>query len=149
MTARRRLLRALGAGAALAALPPALARGGLPPVMVYAGLECGCCGQWVAHLRASGFQVEVKLTEDVSSVKRDFGVPPALHSCHTAIVAGYLIEGHVPAEDIKLLLRERSPVRGLAVPGMVPGSPGMEQGAPQPYATLAFDERGARVFARH
>jgi hypothetical protein len=76
-------------------------------------------------------------------------VPDALASCHTALVGGYAIEGHVPASDVWRLLRERPRVIGLAVPGMVVGSPGMEGGPPQPYSTLAFDERGTRVFARH
>ena len=87
--------------------------------------------------------------DDVTPVKRKLGVPESLYSCHTASVDGYVIEGHVPAADIKRLLRERPPVRGLAVPGMVIGSPGMEQGAPRPYATLAFGARGTSVFQQH
>ena len=86
---------------------------------------------------------------DMSPIRDRYGVPSALASCHTAIVAGYAIEGHVPVADIKRLLLERPKVVGLAVPGMVVGSPGMEQGPPQRYATLAFDARGYRVFAQH
>ena len=86
---------------------------------------------------------------DVMPIKRSSGVPDALASCHTALVDGYALEGHVPAADVWRLLRERPKVTGLAVPGMVVGSPGMEQGQPQPFATIAFDARGTRVFARH
>jgi hypothetical protein len=100
-------------------------------------------------MRANGFRVETHEIADVALVRRRYGVPESLASCHTAVVAGYAIEGHVPASDIRRLLRERPKVRGLAVPGMVPGSPGMVQGPSQPYATLAFDDRGSRVFGRH
>ena len=96
-----------------------------------------------------GFKVETHEIDDVTPIRRRYGVPDHLASCHTAVVGGYAIEGHVPASDIEWLLRERPKVRGLAVPGMVPGSPGMDQGPPQPYETLAFDDRGSRIFARH
>jgi len=120
-----------------------------PLVSVYKSPTCGCCGEWVKHLRANGFRVETHEVVDVTPVRRRYGVPDHLASCHTALVGGYAIEGHVPASDIRRLLRERPRVRGLAVPGMVPGSPGMEQGPPQPYETLAFNGRGSRIFARH
>lgn len=120
-----------------------------PLVSVYKSPTCGCCGEWVKHIRANGFRVETHDSADVGPVRRRYGVPDRLASCHTAVVGGYAIEGHVPASDIRRLLRERPKVTGLAVPGMVAGSPGMEQGPPQPYATLAFDDRGSRVFARH
>jgi hypothetical protein len=115
---------------------------------------CGCCGEWVKHLRANGFAVEAKYVDDIVAVKRAQGVPEALWSCHTALVGGYAIEGHVPAADIVRLLGERprvngAPARGLAVPGMPAGAPGMEQGAPQSYATIAFGPDGSRIFARH
>src|SRR5512139_2784654 len=138
--------------AALAALwvgaPDAPAQG-MPRVVVYKNAACGCCGEWVRHMRANGFRVETQEVDDVTPVRRGSGVPDALASCHTALVGGYAIEGHVPAADVWRLLRERPAVRGLAVPGMVVGSPGMEQGTPQPYATIAFDARGTRVFAQH
>jgi hypothetical protein len=120
-----------------------------PKVSVYKSPACGCCGEWVKHMRANGFRVETHEVADVAPFRLRYGVPDALGSCHTAVVGGYAIEGHVPASDIQRLLREQPSVRGLAVPGMVPGSPGMEQGPAQPYATLAFDARGSRVFARH
>jgi hypothetical protein len=100
-------------------------------------------------MRANGFFVETKDVDDLSKVRRAGAVPDALASCHTAFVGGYVIEGHVPAADVWRLLRERPPVKGLSVPGMVVGSPGMEQGTPRPYATIAFDGRGTRVFAQH
>jgi hypothetical protein len=100
-------------------------------------------------MQASGFRVETREIADVTPIRRKYGVPEELSSCHTAVVGGYAIEGHVPAADIKRLLRERTKAKGLAVPGMVPGSPGMDQGSPQPYATLVFDERGSKVFERH
>jgi hypothetical protein len=119
------------------------------PVTVYKSPTCGCCGEWVKHMRANGFRVEVLEVEDVTPYRRGSMVPDHLASCHTALVGGYAIEGHVPADDIRRLLRERPRVIGLSVPGMVVGSPGMEQGPPEPYATIAFDERGSQVFARH
>ena len=100
-------------------------------------------------MRANGFRVVTMDVADVMPIKRSSGVPDALASCHTALVGGYAIEGHVPAADVWRLLRERPKVKGLAVPGMVVGSPGMEQGPAQPFATIAFDERGSRVYARH
>jgi hypothetical protein len=144
---RRRFVQALGVLCALGSAPGAHAQA-MPLVGVYKSPACGCCGEWVAHLRASGFRVEVRDANDVSPVKRRYGVPDRLASCHTAVVEGYAIEGHVPAADIQRLLRERPRVAGLAVPGMVPGSPGMA-GAPQPYDTLAFDAGRSWVFQRH
>jgi hypothetical protein len=120
-----------------------------PQVTVYKSPACGCCGGWVSHMRANGFRVDTMDVADVMPIKRKNGVPDSLASCHTALVGGYALEGHVPAADVWRLLRERPAVRGLAVPGMVVGSPGMEQGPPQRYATIAFDARGTRVFAQH
>lgn len=148
MTERRSLLRAAGALLLLGLVPRAGAQSAAL-MQVYKSPTCGCCGEWVKHVRAGGLQVATHDLNDVSPIRRRYGVPGALASCHTAVIAGYAIEGHVPVADIKRLLRERPKVIGLAVPGMVAGSPGMEQGAPQRYETLVFDERGYRVFARH
>jgi hypothetical protein len=148
MYTRRRFARAAGAALLLGALPQARSQHA-PLVTVYKNPACGCCGEWVKHIQANGFKVETRELADVTAIRRRYGVPDRLASCHTAVVGGYAIEGHVPADDIKRLLRERPRVRGLAVPGMVVASPGMEQGPPQPYATLAFDDRGSRIFARH
>lgn len=100
-------------------------------------------------MRENGFRVERRDLADVTPMKRQLGVPQSLWSCHTALVDGYAVEGHVPAADIKRLLRERPKAIGLAAPGMPVGSPGMEQGAPQPYSTVLFDSHSSRVFERH
>jgi hypothetical protein len=110
--------------------------------------QCGCCKKWVEHLEDSGFEVQVVDMDSVELVKRQNGVPDALGSCHTALVEGYVVEGHVPADLIQRLLRERPKVRGLAVPGMPMGSPGMEGPRKQPYQVLTFDADGkTAVFA--
>ena len=105
---------------------------------------------WVAHLEQNGFTVRATDVPSLTPVKRQAGIPRGLASCHTALVDGYIVEGHVPASDIKRLLAERPDVRGIAVPGMPIGSPGMEGPNPQPYDVLAFDEDGAvSHFASH
>jgi len=121
-----------------------------PAVQVYKSATCGCCSKWVDHLRAAGFAVEATNVPDVNLYKQEHGVPPQLASCHTALVDGYVIEGHVPADDVIKLLRERPEIIGLAVPGMPMGSPGMESSQPQYFETIAFDSSGARsVFMAH
>ena len=105
---------------------------------------------WVSHLRKNGFAVRSTDVPDMRSVKRQAGVPRAVSSCHTAMVEGYIVEGHVPADDVKRLLAERPDVRGIAVPGMPIGSPGMEGPNPQPYDVITFDEDGNLThFASH
>lgn len=113
-------------------------------VQVYKSPTCGCCGDWIEHLREHGFTVDVIDQPNMTAVKGELGLPGAMTSCHTARVAGYLVEGHVPADDIRRLLDERPDVAGLAVPGMPVGSPGMEiEGrAADPYEVLAFDRDG-------
>lgn len=121
-------------------------------VTVYKSPACECCGKWVEHLRNSGFRVTTVDREDVTPVKEQYGVSEQLASCHTAIVDGYVVEGHVPAEDIKRLLRERPAVTGIAASGMPVGTPGMEMpGNPgEPYDVVSFDRQGkTRVFASH
>lgn len=111
---------------------------------------CGCCKAWVEHMRKAGFEVKVNEVEDVTPTARRLGVPDRLRSCHTTEAGGYVIEGHVPAADVKRLLAQKPKALGLAVPGMVVGSPGMEGGRPQPYQTLLFDKSGkTKVFAAH
>jgi hypothetical protein len=149
MISRRSLVHALGALFALGMLPRVQAQSATA-MQVFKSPACGCCGEWEKHMRASGFRLETHNLTDVVPTKRKLGVPESLWSCHTATLDGYVFEGHVPSSDVRRLLRERAKVRGLAVPGMVAGSPGMEQGPPKPYATLAFDERGrSRVFEQH
>lgn len=99
-----------------------------PNVVVYKNASCGCCAVWVDHLRAHGFPVEVHDVDNLEPLKERVGVPPAMGSCHTAEVGGYFVEGHVPAADIQRLLAEKPDAKGLTVPGMPIGSPGMEQG---------------------
>ncbi len=119
------------------------------PVTMYTSEDCPCCHKWAAHMEASGFVVATMTVADVSSKKDQFGVPVDLRSCHTAEIGGYVVEGHVPAGDVKRFLAERSAERGLAVPGMPGGSPGMESDPKVPYEVLAFRADGTtRVFAR-
>jgi len=127
------------------------ARASTTAVVVYKTPTCGCCSLWVDHLRENGFVVEVHDVRDTTPMRRREGVPARLGSCHTATVGGYAIEGHVPAAEIKRLLRERPRVDGLAVPGMPIGSPGMEMGSRQDaYEVLAFNSAGdTTVFARY
>jgi hypothetical protein len=109
---------------------------------VYKSPTCGCCAKWVDHVRAAGFVVTVHDTADVTPIKVANGVPEAAYSCHTAVVDGYVIEGHVPADVIRRLLRERPPVVGIAAPGMPAGSPGMEGMISQRYDVVTFDRAG-------
>ena len=119
-------------------------------IAVYKTPWCGCCDAWVDHLRENGFSVSVMEIDDLTPIKRQQSVPAALQSCHTAIVDGYAIEGHIPASDIERLLAQRPDADGLAVPGMPIGSPGMEQGDRRdPYAVILFSKDGQSVFSRH
>jgi hypothetical protein len=113
-------------------------------MVVYKTPTCGCCRAWVDHVKAAGFAVEVRDMPDVAPVKREHGLPGHLASCHTAIVDGYVVEGHVPADVIRRMLRERPQVAGIAVPGMPMGSPGMEVpgGRKDPYDIIAFSRDG-------
>lgn len=124
---------------------------GQPTVEVWKSATCKCCSKWVEHLRQSGFNVTVHNQSDVSPIKAKLGVPERLAACHTGAVGGYVVEGHVPAEDIKRMLAEKPPIKGLAVPGMPVGSPGMEQGERHdPYDTLSIAADGTtRAFAQH
>ena len=122
----------------------------LPVVEIYKSAYCGCCKTWAEHLQKSGFKVIQHDVEDVPAARKKLGMPEKFGSCHTARAGQYLVEGHVPAADIKRLLKERPKAIGLAVPSMPPGSPGMESDNPIPYDTLLVGEDGnARVFARH
>ena len=149
---RLRLLAGAAAFVALSRLPAADRAGAaaLPDVVVYKSPTCGCCTEWVAHLRRHGFQVRSEDVTDLQAVKARHRVPPDLQSCHTALVGGYVVEGHVPADLVERLLRERPKAVGLAVPGMPVGSPGMEvPGArAERYEVVTFDRSGRRgVFA--
>lgn len=122
-----------------------------PVITVYKSPSCECCLQWVTHLEENGFVVKIESQEELRSVRARLGVPDRLAACHTGVVNGYVVEGHVPAEDIKRLLVEKPAAKGIAVPGMPLGSPGMEQGGRRdPYLVLLFQSDGrTSVFAQH
>jgi hypothetical protein len=127
----------------VAAGTPGLAQAPKPvPVTVYKSPTCGCCGKWVELMRAAGFDVTVSDMPDIAPMKDKQGVPTALRSCHTALVGGYAIEGHVPVDLIKKLLKEKPNAAGLAVPGMPMGSPGMEGDTKDTYNVVLFDKTG-------
>lgn len=120
-------------------------------IVVHRSPSCMCCGKWLAHLKENNFNVKDIITDDVQAIKDKYGVTQELASCHTAIVDGYVIEGHVPADDIKKLLKTKPKTVGLAVPGMVNGSPGMEMGDKKdPYKVVSFDhEKQVKVFSSY
>ena len=121
-----------------------------PQVNVFKSRTCNCCSKWAEHLGANGFTVNVKDVDSTAVYRRQYGVPQKLQSCHTAVVEGYVIEGHVPAADIQRLLKTRPAGKGLAVPGMPMGSPGMEGARSEPYSVMLFDSAGrATVFQNH
>ena len=135
--------------AALLALPLA-ASAAQPVIEVYKTATCGCCKEWVKHLEANGFKVKAQDVANPSDYREKFGIPAEYGSCHTGHVNGYAIEGHVPAGDIKRLLAERPKARGLAVPAMPMGSPGMEGPRKDPYEVLLVKDGGkASVFKRY
>ena len=138
---------ALALAAAFAA--PAFSAG--DEVVMYKDPNCGCCTKWAEHMRAAGFKVKEIKSPQMSTVKREAGVPQAMASCHTAKVGGYVVEGHVPAADVKRLLAEKPKVVGIAAPGMPMGSPGMEGAYPADrYEVVSFAADGTtRVFANH
>jgi hypothetical protein len=127
-------------------------RAASPSIRVYKDPSCGCCTAWVDHLNASGFSATVDEMTDMAAVKAKLGVPDDLTSCHTGLVGGYAIEGHVPADDIKRLLKEKPKAAGIAVPGMPLNSPGMEVSDQpnEPYTVWLFTKDGKRsAFAKH
>ncbi|MCZ4304332.1 DUF411 domain-containing protein [Zoogloeaceae bacterium G21618-S1] len=123
----------------------------LPEATMYKDPNCGCCSKWADHMREAGFKVKEMPSRDMAGIKAQLGVPEAMSSCHTARVGKYVIEGHVPAADVKRLLAEQpAGARGLSAPGMPMGSPGMEGGIPDRYDVVQFnDDGGEAVFARH
>jgi hypothetical protein len=145
---RRQFLLALGA---LPLAPGRLAAAVTPEVLVYKDVSCGCCGGWVEHMKAAGFSMSVEEVKGTSAIRRRLGMPQAYGACHTATVEGYVLEGHVPAEEVKRLLATRPAAVGLSVPGMPVGSPGMEVGnRVDPYEVMLIDLKGqAAVFSRY
>ena len=146
----RRLLLALGGvavvvgGALFINSAPTMAE-----VVVYKNPSCGCCSKWADHLRAKGFSVEVKAVNNMGDVKERFGTPWKMESCHTALIDSYVIEGHVPVREINRLLAERPEVKGLAVPGMPAGSPGMEGRYTDSYNVMLFRSDGSTEVYAH
>ncbi|HTV03466.1 MAG TPA: DUF411 domain-containing protein [Luteitalea sp.] len=143
-------------GAAVAALTltgavvMAQGKAATPTVLVHKTPTCGCCGKWVSHLEAAGFKVEVQNHDEMTASRAQHKLPEATRSCHFALVGPYVVEGHVPAADVKKLLASKPAIKGIAVPGMPAGSPGMESPNPQKYDTLAFTADGkTSVFASH
>jgi hypothetical protein len=137
-----------GASAPLAVATPARER----QMLVHKSPTCGCCTAWVDHMRAAGFQVEVRETDNLHPIKERVGVPLGKGSCHTAEIGGYFIEGHVPAEDVKRLLAQKPNAKGLVLPGMPAGSPGMElpDGRTEPYTVeLVHPDGSTEAFATH
>lgn len=122
-----------------------------PPMVVYKSASCGCCKAWIAHMKQNGFSVTANDVDNMNPIKERVGIPAGMGSCHTGEVAGYFIEGHVPAEDVKRLLQEKPDAKGLTVPRMPIGSPGMESGDHrEPYDVLLVHKDGSTsVFAHH
>lgn len=119
-------------------------------ITVYKSPTCGCCKNWITHLEDNGFKVNAIDSNDMASIKDQQGIPMGARSCHTAIINNYVIEGHVPAQDIKNLLKEKRKVAGLAVPGMPMGSPGMEGPRKDKYMVYEFDKTGhAKIVNRY
>jgi hypothetical protein len=115
-----------------------------PQMTVYKSPTCGCCSKWVEHMQANGFDVKAINVDDIEKVKRDHGVPASAASCHTGIVNGYVVEGHVPADAVLKMLKDKPAIAGIAVPGMPMGSPGMEVpgGQKDAYTIVSFDKTG-------
>jgi hypothetical protein len=153
MISRRDFLAGTAGLAAVGAVVrPLLALSAAPLVTVYKTPTCQCCAQWVEHLKLNGLRTEVHDLDSVDAIKDQHGVPESLRSCHTALVDGYVIEGHVPADDIQRLLEQRPKIAGLTVPGMPASAPGMYRpGDPKtPYQVLAFQKSGTTVvYAKH
>lgn len=140
------LLKCLAAGALAAQLS---AHAATPVVEVYKSASCGCCTGWVQHLEQNGFTVKARNVANPSDYREQFGIPNHLGSCHTGMVGGYALEGHVPAAEIKRLLVEKARARGLAVPAMPMGSPGMEGPRKHPYDVLLVEGNGKYSVYRH
>ena len=116
---------------------------GVKEITVYRTPTCGCCGGWIEHMKQEGFQVTDIKTTEIEKIKQQYNLPAGLESCHTSIADGYVIEGHIPALEVKRLLTEKPDVAGIAVPGMPLGTPGMEAGdIKEPFQVLAFNQKG-------
>lgn len=144
---RRTILSLLGSVSILAAAGGCSDEAG-PTIVVYKDPSCGCCNGWVKHLAQAGIKTTVRQGATLAAVRKRLGVPDEVASCHTGEIAGYVIEGHVPAKAIQRLLTEKPAARGLAVAGMPIGSPGMEGPNPVPYEVMLFGDFGVRPYMR-
>lgn len=138
---------ALGMGAAptdaAQAAPP------LPGVVLYKSALCGCCTKWADHMRTAGFRVTIREIGSLTTIEERYGVPKGATSCHTSLVGGYVVVGHVPADIVQRLLTERPPIAGISAPGMPQSAPGMDAPGRAPYDVVAFDREGyTRVYER-
>lgn len=151
MNMKRRSFLSVSLGAVAVAALPAAASTPLPTVEVFKSPYCGCCGAWVDHMKAAGFPVKVTLVNDTTATRKRLGLPDRFGSCHTAVVSGYVVEGHVPAHEVKRMLTAKPVAIGLAVPSMPAGSPGMETGSRKdPYSVFLVDKSGREtVFASY
>ena len=150
-TRRQAIERLATLGAAIVLAPRIVSAQNKPSIVVYKDPSCGCCAKWVDHMKANGFAAAVTETSDMAAIKARYHVGEALKSCHTTIAGGYVIEGHVPAADVKRLLAEKPKnVAGLAIPGMPQSAPGMDMTPFVPYDVLAFDKDGkTSTYAKH
>ena len=129
--------------------PPTAKAAAGDKITVYRSRTCGCCGKWVQHMKDNGFQVTEQIVEDIAGAPGRNRVPEKLRSCHVASVGRYVVEGHVPADVVKDMLKKRPDIEGIAVPGMPAGSPGMESPYPQAYNVMAWGKDGkTQVFAK-
>ncbi|WP_150911652.1 DUF411 domain-containing protein [Marinobacter halotolerans] len=147
----KKSMLALSLAATFSLSSPLQAGESVDDIHVYKSPTCGCCTDWVDHLKENGFEVQVTETNNLNPIKIDAGLTPSLASCHTAFIGDYVIEGHVPANDIRRLIADAPDAKGLAVPGMPAGSPGMEMGDRKDrYQVLLFNTNGqTRVFSEH
>jgi hypothetical protein len=118
-------------------------------ITMYRGAACNCCVIWADYLKEEGFTVIDEVVDNLDAIKQEKGVPQPFHSCHTAVIDGYVVEGHVPAEEIRRMIARQPDAVGIAVPGMPAGSPGMEVGYSEPYQVLLFDDKNYSVVAEY
>ena len=150
LTTRRLALLVFSAISFGSALAQGKSQGNPLKLEMYKSPYCGCCGKWAEHLQKNGFEVVTYEVKDVPAMRKKLGIPDRLGSCHSAKVGNYVFEGHVPASDIRRLLKEKPKALGLAVPGMPPGSPGMDVPNSPPYETLLVQADGStQTFAKH
>lgn len=146
----RKLIAVCGLALLLVAQLNAQELNGAKDIQVFRSASCGCCGKWLQHLKENNFNVKDLVVNDVSLIKAKYGIPKELASCHTALIGGYLVEGHVPASDIEKLLATKPKLAGISVPGMPSGSPGMEMGGRKdPYQVIGFDKDKRQVFSHY